>query len=76
MYLFLLPILLWQLDHQFPDYKGSNVDDQTKNKAIIDELIKSYFMELETVVNYLANSVNLDGVRAEEIKKSLDADVT
>ena len=55
---------------------GSNVDDQTKNKAIIDELIKSYFMELATVVNYLANSVNLDGVRAEEIKKSLNADVT
>jgi bacterioferritin len=52
------------------------VDDQTKNRAIIEELIKSYFMELETVVNYLANSVNLDGVRAEEIKKSLNADVT
>ena len=33
-------------------------------------------MELETVVNYIANSVNLDGVRAEEIKKSLSADVT
>jgi bacterioferritin len=32
-------------------------------------------MELETVLNYLANSVNLDGVRAEEIKKSLSADV-
>jgi bacterioferritin len=26
-------------------------------------------------MNYLANSVNLDGVRAEEIKKSLAADV-
>ena len=52
------------------------MDDQTKNKAIIEELIRSYFMELETVVNYLANSVNLDGVRAEEIKKSLNADVT
>ncbi len=56
-------------------YNGSNVDDQSRNKAIIDELVKSYFMELETVVNYLANSVNLDGVRAEEIKKSLNADV-
>jgi bacterioferritin len=33
-------------------------------------------MELETVMNYLANSVNLDGVRAEEIKKSLGADIT
>ncbi|QEG37585.1 ferritin-like domain-containing protein [Bythopirellula goksoeyrii] len=33
-------------------------------------------MEIETVLNYLANSVNLDGVRAEEIKKSLAADIT
>ena len=28
------------------------------------------------VFNYLANSINLDGVRAEEIKKSLAADIT
>ena len=42
----------------------------------VDDLIlESYGMELETVLNYLANSVNLDGVRAEEIKKSLGADV-
>jgi bacterioferritin len=33
-------------------------------------------MELETVMNYIANSTNLDGVRAEEIKKSLALDVT
>jgi bacterioferritin len=39
-------------------------------------LLESYSMELETVMNYLANSTNLDGVRAEEIKKSLAADVT
>jgi len=40
------------------------------------ELLKTaYSMEIETVMNYLANSVNLDGVRAEEIKKSLAADV-
>ena len=45
------------------------------NKEIIDLLLQSYCMELETVMNYLANSVNLDGVRAEEIKKSLGADV-
>jgi len=50
--------------------------EQDKKQAIIQELITSYWMELETVVNYLANSVNLDGVRAEEIKKSLQADVT
>ena len=41
----------------------------------IELLLESYSMELETVMNYLANSVNLDGVRAEEIKKSLGGDV-
>src|SRR5207247_1159194 len=45
------------------------------NHDIINELRKSYAMELETVMNYLANSINLDGVRAEEIKKALAADV-
>jgi bacterioferritin len=43
---------------------------------IIRELQVSYWMELETVMNYIAMSVNLDGIRAEEIKKSLAADVT
>ena len=44
-------------------------------KETITLLLESYGMELETVMNYLANSTNLDGVRAEEIKKSLGADV-
>lgn len=43
---------------------------------IIHELRVSYWMELETVMNYISNSINLDGVRAEEIKKSLAADIT
>jgi len=46
-----------------------------KTQQIIKELTVSYWMELETVQNYLANSVNLDGVRAEEIKESLANDV-
>lgn len=46
-----------------------------KNKDIIDALTDAYWKELETVQNYIANSVNLDGVRAEEIKKALSADV-
>lgn len=33
-------------------------------------------MELETVTNDIANAVDLDGVRAEEVKRSLAADVT
>ena len=45
-----------------------------KNK-IIAALHKAYGMELETVMNYLANSIHLDGVRAEAIKKALSADI-
>jgi bacterioferritin len=45
-------------------------------EKIIELLTKAYWKELETVQNYLANSVNLDGVRAEEIKKALAADIT
>jgi bacterioferritin len=45
-------------------------------REIVDLLAGAYAMELETVQNYLANSVNLDGVRAEEIKLALATDVT
>ena len=45
------------------------------HQQIIEELKIAYWMELETVMSYIANSTNLDGVRAEEIKKSLAADV-
>ena len=45
------------------------------NQDIINELRKAYAMELETVQNYLANAIDLDGVRAEEIKKSLLRDI-
>jgi bacterioferritin len=44
-------------------------------KEIIEGLKKSYWAEIETVMNYIAHSVNLDGVRAEEIKKSLQAEI-
>ncbi len=47
--------------------------EETQN--IVNELKRAYAMELETVQNYLANSIDLDGVRAEEIKKSLGADI-
>ncbi len=46
------------------------------HEQIIAELKVAYWMELETVMSYIANSTNLDGVRAEEIKKALAADVT
>lgn len=49
--------------------------DQVKRDAVIEELTKVYWMELEATINYLAISVDLDGIRAEEIKKSLAADI-
>ena len=42
---------------------------------IIEMLTEAYFMEVETVVNYLAASINPDGVRAQEIIRSLAEDV-
>lgn len=42
---------------------------------IIEELKTAYAMELETVQNYIAASVNLDGVRSDVIKKALAADI-
>ena len=51
---------------------------KTKNhdsKDIIRELRLAYAMEVETVQNYIANSVHLDGVRSEVVKKELAADV-
>jgi bacterioferritin len=51
------------------------VTTKADRNTIIAELQKSYSMELETVTNYLANSIDLDGVRAEEIKKALAADI-
>lgn len=45
------------------------------NKDIIRELCIAYAMELETVQNYIANSVHLDGVRSDVIKKALATDV-
>ncbi|MEJ7875640.1 MAG: ferritin-like domain-containing protein [Solirubrobacterales bacterium] len=49
-----------------------NTEDREK---VIEMLKKAYWMEVETVMSYIANSVNPDGVRAEEIKKSLEQDI-
>ena len=48
----------------------------SSNHQTVEMLQQAYMMELETVANYLANSVHLDGIQAEEIKRALAADVT
>lgn len=46
-----------------------------KREEILELLRRAYWMEMETVMSYLANSENLDGVRAEEIAEALSEDV-
>ncbi len=48
---------------------------EEKRETIVKELTIAYWAEMETTINYLAISVDLDGIRAEEIKKSLAADI-
>jgi bacterioferritin len=47
----------------------------TGNEDIVQELRVAYGMEIETIQNYIANSVHLDGVRSDVVKKALAADV-
>lgn len=46
-----------------------------EREELVGLLTTAYWMEIETVMNYISNSVNLDGVLAEEIKKSLSLDI-
>jgi bacterioferritin len=50
-------------------------ENSAKREEIIGLLTKAYWMEIETVMSYLANSVNPDGVRAQEIIESLREDI-
>jgi bacterioferritin len=42
---------------------------------VTDLLKQAYLDEHETVLNYMTNAIVLDGVRAEEIKESLQTDI-
>lgn len=46
-----------------------------KRQEIVELLTRAYWMEMETVMSYLANAANLDGVRADEIAEALAEDV-
>src|SRR5438067_7943057 len=51
------------------------IRNEGKRTEIVDLLTQAYWMETETVMSYIANSTNPDGVRAEEVKRSLAADI-
>jgi bacterioferritin len=50
-------------------------ENTDKREHVIEMLTKAYWMEIETVMSYIANSVNPDGVRAQEIIESLKEDI-
>ena len=58
------------------DTRGILAEENTaKREEIVQMLTRAYWMEIETVMSYMANSVNPDGVRAQEIKESLAEDI-
>jgi bacterioferritin len=50
-------------------------DHADDREQILEMLQKAYWMEIETVISYMANSINPDGVRAQEIIESLEQDI-
>ena len=46
-----------------------------KREEIVSLLEQAYWMEMETVMSYVAASTNLDGVRAQEVIEALREDV-
>ena len=58
-----------------PGHGILGADMQAERDQLIQMLTKAYWMEIETVVSYMANSINPDGVRAQEIIESLEQDV-
>jgi bacterioferritin len=49
--------------------------NDAKREEILALLERAYWMEMETVMSYVANAAGLDGIRAEEVAETLDADV-
>jgi bacterioferritin len=59
-----------------PTAQGILADEsREKREEIIGLLERAYWMEIETVMSYIANSVNPDGLRAQEIRESLEEDI-
>ena len=57
---------------------GHNIlseESREQREEIVELLKKAYWMEIETVMSYIANSINPDGVRAREIAEALEEDV-
>ena len=54
---------------------SSAMSESDASERVVEILKKAYGDEMETVMNYQTNAIVLDGVRAEEIKESLQQDI-
>jgi bacterioferritin len=50
--------------------------DAARRAEILALLTQAYWIEVETVISYLAASINPDGIRAREIRESLEEDIS
>ncbi len=50
-------------------------DKAPQREELLVLLKKAYWMEIETVMSYISNSINPDGIRAQEIIESLQKDI-
>ena len=61
--------------HRHPSKGVLSEESKTKREELIGLLTQAYWMEIETVMNYVTNSINPDGVRAQEIREALEQDI-
>ncbi|HZO60800.1 MAG TPA: ferritin-like domain-containing protein [Solirubrobacterales bacterium] len=50
-------------------------ENSAKREQLIEMLKKAYWMEIETVMSYIANTINPDGIRAREVVENLEQDI-
>jgi bacterioferritin len=51
-------------------------ENTSKREQLIEMLTVGYWMEIETVMSYISNSINPDGVRAREVVEHIEKDIT
>jgi bacterioferritin len=61
--------------HRHPTKGVLSDESKPKREELIRMLTQAYWMEIETVMNYLTNSINPDGVLAHEVSESLEEDI-
>jgi bacterioferritin len=57
---------------------ATNILDEARaddREHVVELLTRAYWMEIETVMNYVAASINPDGVRARRIAAALEEDI-